>query len=1088
MFNLNEKIIKSLCASSEVFKRGERYYSEGRISDIRIDQRNGHVDAVVSGTDDYSVSVDIFPNGEIDDYECECPAYYQYEGCCKHIVSVLLYLAYMKEKTNNINRKKIIDLNDVRQGSRIISFFENRTENSEMVPVSIEPTLEFTHGYEEISCTLSLRIGINKLYVVKNIKDFIHSMLSGQSCEFGKGFAFDPSINCFKGEDKLIMDFIGEIYELDSSFMKNTSLYNDYEMSYIRPHSIFKGKYLTLPRSSVERLLYLFANKPFIAIVKGREYRDVKIMHEKSPVDFLLKKSGNDLVLNVGITPDLVPITSDMKYMFLNGIIYYDSDSQISSLSPFYRAISETGKTELRFPLKDITKFASFVFPSIKKTGKLTLDNSIEKFFCEEPLKSSVYLDKTGSEIMASLRFNYGEYSIDPFEPDDQNEKESIIIRDLQKEKQVLDIFELYGFKVKRGIIYLDDDDSIYNFITEGTINLQKICDVYYSDSFKMIKLYNPSSYKSSIQFNEKSDLLEFNFSIDGIDPKDLPGVFASLKQKKKYHHLSDGSFIPLVDENIKNLSRIMEYLDLKDEDLKNEVINLPKFKAMYLNEKLKEFDSFYVERGNSFKKLVENIQEPKNTDYTVPERLKNIMRGYQVTGFKWLKTLSSYGLGGILADDMGLGKTLETIAFIESEKGDENQPSLVVCPTSLLYNWESEVKKFAPSLKTAVVSGNRTERENIIEKLNGDDIVITSYPLIRRDIDCYRNIPFKYCVLDEAQHIKNPGSISAKSVKEIQAKNYFALTGTPIENNLTELWSIFDFLMPGYLLPHKRFTERFEKPIIAGNDTEALQELNRYVKPFILRRLKKDVLKELPPKIESILTAELTDEQKKIYLAYLETIGGKIQQEIRDKGFDNSHIEILAGLTRLRQICCHPSLFVENYSGGSGKMDMLMEILDELKEGNHRVLLFSQFTGVLNLIREKLDSESVPYFYLYGSTKADVRSEMVNSFNEGFRDIFLISLKAGGTGLNLTGADTVIHFDPWWNPAVEDQATDRAYRIGQENSVQVIKLITKGTIEEKIYELQQKKRALINSVLQPGETFISKMTVEDIMELFKIQ
>lgn len=925
LFNLNEKIIKRLCASSEVFKRGQKYYLEDRISDIQIDKNSRHVDAVVSGRDDYSVSIDISPNGEVDYCECDCPAFYQYEGCCKHIAAVLLYLTYLKEKTNNINRKNIINLDDIRQSSRIIDFFENRTENLEKAPVNVEPTLEIVGEYENISCTLSLRIGINKLYVVRDIKDFLRSMLSGQSFYFGKAFTFNPGINCFKDEDKLIMNFIGEVYDLDSSFARNTSLYDEFEMSYIRPNSLFKGKYLTLPRPTVERLLNLLENKPFIAIVNGKEYRDVKIVHEKAPVDFLLKKSGNDLLLNVEITPEIIPLTSDMKYIFLNGIIYYNSDSQISGLFPFFRAVSETGKTVFKFARKDIPKFASFVLPDIKKTGNLTLDKSVEKFLCDEPLKASVYLDKDGNKITASFDFDYGKYGIDPFEPDGQSEQECIIVRDLQKEKQILDVFEMYGFKVKGPEIYLDDDENIYNFITEGTINLQKICDVYYSDSFKNIKLYNPSSYRSSIQFNEKSDLLEFNFSIDGIDPKDLPGVFASLKKKKKYHRLADGSFIPLGNENIKNMSRIMEHLGLSDEDLKNEVIKLPKFKAMYLNEKLDEFHSFHIERGKTFKKLVENIQDPKNTDYTVPENLRNIMRSYQVTGFKWLKTLSYYGLGGILADDMGLGKTLETIALIQSEKGDKYQPSLVVCPTSLLYNWESEVKKFAPSLKTIVVSGNKTERKKLIEGLEESDIVVTSYPLVRNDIGLYSAVSFKYCILDEAQHIKNPNSINAKSVKEIKAKDYFALTGTPIENNLTELWSIFDFLMPGYLLPHEKFKERFEKPIIAGNDKEALHELNRYVKPFILRRLKKDVLKELPPKMESILTANLTDEQKKIYLSYLEAISGKIRAEIRSKGFDNSRIEILAGLTRLRQICCHPSLFVKNYSGGSGKMDMLM-------------------------------------------------------------------------------------------------------------------------------------------------------------------
>lgn len=435
----------------------------------------------------------------------------------------------------------------------------------------------------------------------------------------------------------------------------------------------------------------------------------------------------------------------------------------------------------------------------------------------------------------------------------------------------------------------------------------------------------------------------------------------------------------------------------------------------------------------------------------------------------------------------MGLGKTLQVIAFILSEKDKNPGPALVVAPTSLVYNWQDEVKKFAPSLKVTVVSGLQKERHEQLQEINHSDIIVTSYPLIRRDIDLYNEITFSYCFLDEAQHIKNPNTSNAKSVKQIKARGFFALTGTPIENSLTELWSIFDFIMPGYLLSHARFVRRFEAPIVKARDEKALKELSRHIKPFILRRMKKDVLKELPEKIESRMTAQMTEEQMKIYLAYLQQARGEIAREIEINGFEKSHIKILAALTRLRQLCCHPSLFLENYEGESGKMALLEEILQDALESGHRVLLFSQFTSMLDIIKQSLKQQNIEYFYLEGSTKAQDRGEMVKLFNQGIGKVFLISLKAGGTGLNLTGADMVIHFDPWWNPAVEEQATDRAYRIGQKNVVQVIRLITHGTIEEKIYELQQRKRAMIESVIQPGETLLSKMSHNEILQLFDI-
>ena len=484
---------------------------------------------------------------------------------------------------------------------------------------------------------------------------------------------------------------------------------------------------------------------------------------------------------------------------------------------------------------------------------------------------------------------------------------------------------------------------------------------------------------------------------------------------------------------------------------------------------------------------MVQNIREPEDMEFEIPEGLEQVLRDYQKIGFKWLKTLSYYGLGGILADDMGLGKTLQVITFVLSEKPKGLGPSLVIAPTSLLYNWKDEVEKFVSHMKITVVSGSQKTRQEQMQDIQDSDIIITSYPLIRRDIDIYQEIDFAYCFIDEAQHIKNPATINAKSVKQIKAKGYFALTGTPIENSLTELWSIFDFVMPGYLLAHTKFVQKYENPIAKNQDSGALKELGRHIRPFVLRRMKKDVLKELPEKIETRMSAEMTPEQKKIYVAYLQKARGEIAQEIAANGFEKSQIKILAALTRLRQLCCHPSLFIDNFEGDSGKILLLQEIMEDALDSGHRILLFSQFTSMLGIIKQNLEKQNIEHFYLDGSTKAEERSEMVKAFNNGSAKMFLISLKAGGTGLNLTGADMVIHYDPWWNPAVEDQATDRAYRIGQKNMVQVMKLITKGTIEEKIYELQQKKKKLIDSVIQPGETLLTKMKQEDIMQLFEL-
>jgi len=601
------------------------------------------------------------------------------------------------------------------------------------------------------------------------------------------------------------------------------------------------------------------------------------------------------------------------------------------------------------------------------------------------------------------------------------------------------------------------------------------------------MRIRDASSFSGGIRLNRGTDLLEFNLNIDGMDNSDLIEIFRNFREKKRYYRLKDGSFLPLDSEDISHVVDLAYYLGLDGKELKKGFIEIPKYRAMYLEQHLKQSGLKYIEMNHAFKELVRNVCEPSDADLEIPLRLKNVLREYQKFGFRWMKTLGLNGFGGILADDMGLGKTLQFITLVlhDFEKKGR-KPSLVVAPTSLVYNWCAEIEKFAPDLKYTAISGNKEEREKQLMNIEDFDIVVTSYPLIRRDKDEYRNFSFRYCILDEAQHIKNPDSQNARSVKEIKAERRFALTGTPMENSLTELWSIFDFVMPGYLFSHSRFVQRYEKPVVRDGDRKALEGLGMHIRPFILRRLKSEVLKELPEKIENKMVAEMAQEQKAVYLAYLRQIRDEIEAEIKENGFERSHIKILAGLTRLRQICCHPSVFLEDFSGDSGKLLLLQEIITDCIEGGHRILLFSQFTSMLSIIRRWLGKNKISHLYLDGSTKAEDRALLVKEFNQGQGSVFLISLKAGGTGLNLTGADTVIHYDPWWNPAVEDQATDRAHRIGQNRSVHVMKLITKGTIEEKIYELQERKKRLVDSVIQPGETLLSKMSEEEVRALLE--
>ena len=483
------------------------------------------------------------------------------------------------------------------------------------------------------------------------------------------------------------------------------------------------------------------------------------------------------------------------------------------------------------------------------------------------------------------------------------------------------------------------------------------------------------------------------------------------------------------------------------------------------------------------------NMKTIEDSDYEIPGSLKKVMREYQKNGFRWLKTLREYGFGGILADDMGLGKTLQVISLLLSEqqdfkgKGEEQKPSLIVCPASLVYNWKKEMKRFAPSLVPVLVTGAAQERKEQIGGIQPGDVVVTSYDSLKRDVDLYEKHIFAIEVIDEAQYIKNPVTQAANSVKEIHASFKLALTGTPIENRLSELWSIFDYLMPGFLYSYNRFRNDMEIPIVSAGDENKMQRLRRMIRPFVLRRLKTDVLKDLPEKIEENVFSRLEGEQSALYHAHVQKM--KIMLEKQDDAdFAKGKIEILAELTRLRQICCDPALVFEGYGGESAKMETCMELVAGAVASGHKILLFSQFTSMLDHIREQFEKSGISYYMLTGSVSKEKRMRMVEDFNKDDTQVFCISLKAGGTGLNLTAADIVIHYDPWWNVAVQNQATDRAYRIGQKNVVTVYKLVTEGTIEEKIIEMQEKKKQLADNVLGGAGMESGSFSREELLEL----
>ena len=599
--------------------------------------------------------------------------------------------------------------------------------------------------------------------------------------------------------------------------------------------------------------------------------------------------------------------------------------------------------------------------------------------------------------------------------------------------------------------------------VLNGLENLNKETDDEYIDENITI---NPNITLDISQ--SRNGYMGMKLDIEGVDSNEYREIFSSYKNNNRLYRMKNGAYLDLKDNALEQAFKLIDILNIYN-DFDN--MKIPNNKAIYLEKLIEDEDLSFVNGSKYVSNVVKKFDKVKSKNYEIPKDLNATLRDYQVSGFEFFKTLSDYQFGGILADEMGLGKTIQTIAFLLSNK---DKKSIVITPTALIYNWKNELEKFAPTLKVGLLHAAKSEREKILDNIDNYDVILTTYTTYKNDIDKYKNINFDYCIIDEAQNIKNPDAIITKAIKNVNAKVKFALTGTPIENNLMELWSIFDFIMPGYLYNKSKF-----KSIFVNNDKNII-ELKNLIKPFILRRTKKEVITELPDKIEQKIIIDLEKEHKRAYKGYVNLITRKIKENNQD------NITVFSYLTKLRQLCLSPELMVKNYQGKNSKLDVLINIIND--SSDEKILVFSQFTKVLEVIGKRLNEENISYSYLDGKTSAKDRVKLVEEFNTNNNKVFLISLKAGGTGLNLTSANIVVHFDPWWNPAVEDQASDRAHRIGQKNVVNVIKLIAKGTAEERVINLQETKKELIEDVINgnlDNSSTLKNLSKDDIIDLF---
>ena len=785
---------------------------------------------------------------------------------------------------------------------------------------------------------------------------------------------------------------------------------------------------------------------------------------------------------------DYIIYTSNYIYICYDGKIYRCNKQFIENEYIVLKTFLNNYKNSIHIYKKNLTNFFSLIYPKIKENTKISeqVYENVKKYIPQN-LNIKLFLDfDNRNYLIANLKFCYENMEINPIDKQENNN----VNRNLLEEAIYLNKLINSGFMLdeKNSRLIITNDDTIYNFIEDELDDYIAISKVYTTDRFNNKK--SKKFGKTSVGVKVNNNLLKIDLEKLPIDKKEIKEILQKYKLNKKYHRLKDGSFINLEDnKDIEFLNNLFEGLDLQYKE-NEDIIQIPVNRTLYLDKLLVQNSQVAVTKNKEYKDIIESS---KNVDENieVPEELKDVLRDYQKVGNSWLSLLDKYGFGGILADDMGLGKTIQILSVLVTTKNKEKtkQASLVVAPSSLTLNWKNEAEKFAKDLDILIINGQSDERIKKINDIKNYDLVITSYDLLKRDIEEYEKLDytFRYIIADEAQYIKNNNTQNSKAIKKVKAKTKYALTGTPMENSLSELWSIFDYIMPGYLFTYKKFKKNYEIPITRENDTEVLNKLKMIIEPFILRRTKKEVLKELPDKTTIVLNNEMTEEQEKIYLSYLAEARDELHDEIEDKGFEQSRIKILALLTRLRQICCHPSLFISNYKDGSGKLNQCIELVKDGIQSGHKILLFSGYTSMFEIIENELKKEGINYLKLTGKTNVKDRFELIEQFNtdENIK-LFLISLKAGGTGINLTSADMVIHYDPWWNLSVENQATDRTHRIGQTKKVQVYKLITKNSIEEKIYDLQQRKKELIDNMLSTDTKFINKLSKEDILGLFE--
>ena len=1109
------KIRRSIKFPGTALKEGKKLYEQGAVEIMDIHtgysrdngEMCGEIHAVTRGNGQEIVQMMQFSRTKALRMRCGCPQcarmFYSFSNTWK---STCRYSAAMVDALEEyLSVHKLGDATDLTGcqildalGGKSVPAEGEKTENGRLM---IEAKLsESWYGLE-----VSFRIGDGKMFVIKNLDEFYDNVKNSRDALYGKSTTFNHALSNFTEEGKRWVGFISKVMREDEQLSRQG------ESRYYTGWSPTEGKTMNLygwRLDSFYKTAEANGSVEYESMEGGRKKQETLAIRTKNPeitVD-IAEENIQDSAEFHGIAVD---VALPELYSGVNADYYIEdgylnrADAEFSEKLGAFREQENHGHIRFHVGRSRLNDFYYRALPQLEEIAKIH-EHSPEKIrqYLTPEAKFIFYLDADKSDVFCRIAALYAkkEFSVVGSLIRQKVEEQ---YRDVRREMEILDKVLAWMPSVDReeeALCTGGDEDRIYAVMTEGVDTFLQLGEVRCTDSFRNHRVIR--KVKARVGVSVSGGLLELEISADGLDQKELMDILHSYRVKKKYHRLTDGSYVGLEDESVGTLEELMEALNLKPAEMIKGKVHIPLYRSLYLDRMLAENDEIYSRRDSHFREMVKEFKTIDDSEFEEPESLSEIMRNYQKEGFKWMRTLEEWNLGGILADDMGLGKTLQAIALLLSAKlegrggcpdesgqsgksGQSGTCALIVAPAALVYNWEEEFHRFAPEMSVAVIAGNQEERREKIGQYRDYDVLVTSYDTLRRDVSFYEDKEFRYQIIDEAQYIKNHTTAAAKAVKIIKSRIRYALTGTPIENRLSELWSIFDYLMPGFLYSYEVFRREIETPIVKYQDEEVMARLQKMTGPFILRRLKENVLKDLPEKLEEIRYVRFDGEQRNLYDAQVlhmrETLAAQAEED-----FNKNRFQVLAELTRLRQICCAPSLCFENYRGEAAKVDACAQLIQSAMDGGHRMLVFSQFTSMLEILEKELDKEDIEYYVITGSTPKEERLRLVKEFNEGNVPVFFISLKAGGVGLNLTGADVVIHYDPWWNQAVQNQATDRAHRIGQTKKVTVYKLIAKNTIEEKIQKLQETKQDLADQIIGGKTGQLAGMSREDILALLE--